>query len=154
MDALVEIDDNGVGNSTDSCADVEVSKELSNKQQQQQAETNSSFGSSSSSPSMANLPPIKVRGSEEYMMVGLDEQFSQAKLGGENWEEKTGVVMRKPPLPLPLPQRKLVDVHNLPSPDSKHSGPHSLPSPDSVARYVFHPAICYSFIIKHATYFH
>lgn len=130
MDTLVELD---VGNSTDSCTDLEAPKEFNNKQQ---AETNSSFGSSSSSPSMANLPPIKVRGGEDYLMVGLDEQFSQAKLGGENWDEKSGV-MRKPPLPLPLPQRKLVDVHNLPSPDSKHSGPHSLPSPDSVARYYF-----------------
>ncbi|KAL8483162.1 hypothetical protein ACS0TY_026008 [Phlomoides rotata] len=127
MDTLVELDDHGVGNSTDSCTDLEAPKELNNKQQ---AETNSSFGSSSSSPSMANLPPIKVRGSEDYLMVGLDEQFSQAKLGAENWDEKSGV-MRKPPLPL---QRKFVDTHNLPSPDSKHSGPHhNLPSPDSVA---------------------
>lgn len=38
-------------------------------------ETSSSFGSSTSSPSMANPPPIKVRG-EDYLMVGLNEHFS------------------------------------------------------------------------------
>lgn len=41
-------------------------------------ETSSSFGSSSSSPSMSNLPPIKVRvegSGGGAQMVGLDEQF-------------------------------------------------------------------------------
>ncbi|GFQ08387.1 hypothetical protein PHJA_002982700 [Phtheirospermum japonicum] len=113
-------------------------------------ETSSSFGSSSSNPSMANLPPIKVRGGEGYMMMaGLDEHFSHvsivaaaAGVGGENAgrvscdDEKPDAAtgrLRKPPLPLQTVQRKLVDIHNLSSPDSKHAGPHNLPSPDSVA---------------------
>ncbi|KAL3640751.1 hypothetical protein CASFOL_015719 [Castilleja foliolosa] len=95
-------------------------------------ETNSSFESSSSSPSMANLPPIKVRGGEVYMMMaGLDEQFSHVSIVDEKSDAATGR-LRKPPLPLQTVQRKLVDIHNLPSPDSKHAVPYSLPSPDSV----------------------
>lgn len=43
-------------------------------------ETSSSFGSSSSSPSMANLPPIKVRTEGYHQMVGLDEQFSHVSI--------------------------------------------------------------------------
>ncbi|XP_027097017.1 uncharacterized protein [Coffea arabica] len=49
-------------------------------------ETSSSFGSTSSSPSMANLPPIKVHSEEginQKGMVGLgiEEQFSQLNVG-------------------------------------------------------------------------
>lgn len=39
-------------------------------------ENNSSFWSSSSSPSMSNLPPIRVR-VDEQKMVGIHEQFAQ-----------------------------------------------------------------------------
>ncbi|KAI3463761.1 hypothetical protein Pfo_020424 [Paulownia fortunei] len=88
IDTLLELD-HGMVNS-DSCADLEAQNEslVNNKQVVAKSnaqevvldsppvvETSSSFGSSSSSPSMANLPPIKVRG-ESYMMVGLDEQLS------------------------------------------------------------------------------
>lgn len=125
-------------------------------------ETNSSFGSSSSTPSMSNLPPIKVR-VEDYQTIGLDDQQianqvntgnpPQAILqpnpavivGGENsgnnrvFADDLGVLapsgLRKPPLPLQPVQRKPLNVHNLPSPDSKHS--YNLPSPDSVARYIY-----------------
>ncbi|KAI3672383.1 hypothetical protein L6452_38469 [Arctium lappa] len=40
-------------------------------------ESTSSYGSSSSSPSMANFPPIKVRVDHMNQIVGLDEQLSQ-----------------------------------------------------------------------------
>lgn len=72
IDTLLEVD-RGVATS-DSCADL---GDAGGKQAPAPpvVETSSSSGSSSSSPSMGNLPPIKVR-SEEYLMVGLDEQFS------------------------------------------------------------------------------
>lgn len=182
IDTLLELD-RGMENS-ESCADlsaqnepsfVEIRKEAPARSSAQEVvvETSSSFGSSSSSPSIANLPPIKVKGAE-YMVVGLDEQFSSHNMsialnsanlnspplpfvnipaaavrsggggdrvvGDDEKSEKSdhGSVapsaLRKPPLPLQLVQRKLVDIHNLPSPDSKHAGGYNLPSPDSVAR--------------------
>lgn len=126
-------------------------------------ETTSSFGSSSSSPSMANLPPIKIRVDHMNQMAGLDDQLSQLNVtvppppvpvnnvGG--WvavgpAAGSGIVsddersdhgpssggMRKPPLPLQPVQRKFGhDAYSLPSPDSKHGGAYSLHSPDSVA---------------------
>ncbi|XP_071688776.1 uncharacterized protein [Rutidosis leptorrhynchoides] len=119
-------------------------------------ETNSSFGSSSSTPSMSNLPPIKVRVDQMNQMAGLDEQLSQLNVNvnpiaavnvGGNWavtdEERSdhnhgvssGGGMRKPPLPLQVAQRNKFgnDAYNLPSPDSKHGGAYGLHSPDSVA---------------------
>ncbi|KZV19509.1 RNA polymerase II degradation factor 1 [Dorcoceras hygrometricum] len=46
-------------------------------------ETSSSFGSTSSSPSMVNLPPIKVRLEEKPkpVVVGIDEHFQQMTVG-------------------------------------------------------------------------
>lgn len=49
-------------------------------------ETSSSFGSTSSSPSMANLPPIRVHSEEGInqkgvMGLGVEEQFSQLNVG-------------------------------------------------------------------------
>ncbi|KAK4426716.1 hypothetical protein Salat_1440300 [Sesamum alatum] len=92
IDTLLELD-HGMANS-DSCADLEAQNE-SNKQAVAKssaqevvldsphvAETSSSFGSSSSTPSMANLPPIKVR-VEDYQMVGLDEQFSHVSIASQ-----------------------------------------------------------------------
>ncbi|KAI3715761.1 hypothetical protein L6452_22748 [Arctium lappa] len=40
-------------------------------------ESTSSYGSSSSSPSMANFPPITVRVDHMNQIAGLDEQLSQ-----------------------------------------------------------------------------
>ncbi|PIN17884.1 hypothetical protein CDL12_09457 [Handroanthus impetiginosus] len=93
MDSLLELDDGMV--KTDSCADLEAqneslgnhNKQVEGKSNAQEVvldsppmvETTSSFGSSSSTPSMANLPPIKVR-VEDYQMVGLDEQFSHVSI--------------------------------------------------------------------------
>nr|XP_016489478.1 PREDICTED: putative mediator of RNA polymerase II transcription subunit 8 [Nicotiana tabacum] len=44
-------------------------------------ETTSSFGSTNSTPSLANLPPIKVHVEENNQRVGLEEQFSQLGVG-------------------------------------------------------------------------
>ncbi|KAL0462313.1 UNVERIFIED_CONTAM: hypothetical protein Slati_0118900 [Sesamum latifolium] len=172
IDTLIELD-HGMVNS-DSCADLEAQNE-SNKQvvakssaqevvldSPHVAETSSSFGSSSSTPSMANLPPIKVR-VEDYQMVGLDEQFSHVNIasqplachnaavrtsGGMNSSAASGggeglsrVICDDEKSKshctadgtAEAMQRKLVDIHNLPSPDSKHAGGYNLPSPDSVA---------------------
>ncbi|KAI3735921.1 hypothetical protein L6452_15447 [Arctium lappa] len=118
-------------------------------------ESTSSFGSSSSSPSMVNLPPIKVRVDHMNQMAGLDEQLSQLNVnhvpppplplnnvGGwavsdderSDQGAQTGG-LRKPPLPLQLVQRKFGghDAYSLPSPDSKHGGAYTLHSPDSIA---------------------
>jgi hypothetical protein len=46
-------------------------------------ETNSSFGSTSSSPSLANLPPIRVRGDESNRMMLQQEQKMVAERGLE-----------------------------------------------------------------------
>ncbi|CAK9136929.1 unnamed protein product [Ilex paraguariensis] len=70
-------------------------------------ETSSSFGSSSSSPSMSNLPPIKVRVEEggamvQHQMVGLDEQFSQTSVAATiQKQDDVFVMMSAPPPPLP-----------------------------------------------------
>ncbi|KVI04432.1 extensin-3-like [Cynara cardunculus var. scolymus] len=118
-------------------------------------ESTSSFGSSSSSPSMANLPPIKVRVDHMNQMAGLDEQLSQLNVnhvpppqlpvnnvGGwaasDDERSDQGAPtngLRKPPLPLQPVQRKFGghDAYSLPSPDSKHGGAYALHSPDSIA---------------------
>ncbi|XP_058193697.1 uncharacterized protein LOC131310603 isoform X1 [Rhododendron vialii] len=94
MDCLVELDDEGDDGdgvvNVDSRAEVDCDS-TNNKGKHTNAhnvvavmpdsplvETSSSFGSSSSSPSMSNLPPIKVRvegSGGGALMVGLDDQF-------------------------------------------------------------------------------
>ncbi|KAL2233391.1 uncharacterized protein LOC105156347 [Sesamum indicum] len=56
-------------------------------------ETNSSFGSTSSSPSVANLPPIRVHVDEHPKIggLGIEEQFQQMSVG------VTGIVNLPPP---------------------------------------------------------
>ncbi|KAL9170304.1 hypothetical protein ABFS82_04G136600 [Erythranthe guttata] len=70
-----------------------VGKANNNSQEVFLVETTSSFGSSSSSPSMANLPPIKVRTEGYNQTAGLDEQFSHASIA-------SGLANAAPP-PLP-----------------------------------------------------
>ncbi|PWA76358.1 Phox/Bem1p [Artemisia annua] len=93
-------------------------------------ETNSSFGSSSSSPSMSNLPPIKVRVDQHMnQMAGLDEQLGQLNVNTSSAQQSVA-----PPLPLQPVQRKFGhDAYSLPSPESKHGGAYGLHSPDSIA---------------------
>ncbi|MFS8023955.1 putative PB1 domain-containing protein [Helianthus anomalus] len=111
-------------------------------QRPQVVETTSSFGSTSSSPSMSNLPPIKVKVDHMNQMAGLDEQFPHPPpVGGwaavgvsDDERSDQGGGMRKPPLPLQPVQRKFGhDHYSLASPDSKHGAAYTLHSPDSIA---------------------
>lgn len=64
-------------------------------------ETTSSFGSTSSTPSLTNLPPIKVH-VEENQRLGIEEQFSQLGVGGkvEQKQEEGGIMgLTSPPAP-------------------------------------------------------
>lgn len=70
-------------------------------------ETTSSFGSTSSTPSLTNLPPIKVH-VEENSRIGIEEQFSQLGVGGggkvEQKQEEGGFMgMTSPPAPAAAP---------------------------------------------------
>ncbi|KAJ8421915.1 hypothetical protein Cgig2_021604 [Carnegiea gigantea] len=119
--------------------------------------TTSSSDSSSPSPSMAHLPPIRVKVDEggeatrplEEMKEGaLEEQFfSQlrvtprptailtpaAAVTNERSDHAAPVLSRKPPLPLPLqPMHQTSGGFNLTPPDFRHAGNFDLPSPDSV----------------------
>ncbi|KAI4357740.1 hypothetical protein L6164_001671 [Bauhinia variegata] len=67
-------------------------------------ETTSSFGSTSSSPSVANLPPIRVRVDDgsggKDQKVGIEEQFAQLGVGsGHKQEEGFAVLSSPPPMP-------------------------------------------------------
>lgn len=66
-------------------------------------ETSSSFGSSSSSPSMSNLPPIRVR--VEDQKNGIEEQFAQmtfAHTGFQKPQDEGMVVYSGAPPPMPV----------------------------------------------------
>ncbi|XP_039035426.1 dendritic arbor reduction protein 1-like isoform X1 [Hibiscus syriacus] len=74
-------------------------------------ETNSSFGSTSSSPSLANLPPIRVRPEDqrEPKLMGIEERFAQFTLtsgsgggpGGVKQQEEGFVALpTSPPMPV------------------------------------------------------
>ncbi|GAA0184143.1 hypothetical protein LIER_31435 [Lithospermum erythrorhizon] len=115
-------------------------------------ETSSSFDSGLSSPTIENLPPIKVR-VNKYTQ-GLDEQFSQMSVAtygvnntvvprdnagraisdDDGLDKAQPVALRKPPLPLQTVQRKFTDPYCMPSQDSKQAGAYNLQSPDSVTR--------------------
>ncbi|KAJ8564742.1 hypothetical protein K7X08_001202 [Anisodus acutangulus] len=66
-------------------------------------ETTSSFGSTNSTPSLTNLPPIKVHVEENNQRVGIEEQFSQLGVGGGKVEQKLEeggfMCMTSPPAP-------------------------------------------------------
>lgn len=71
-------------------------------------ETTSSFGSSSSSPSLANLPPIRVHVEEsnkvqdqQKMVVGMEEQFGQMNVssGAPKLQQEEGFVVLSSPQP-------------------------------------------------------
>lgn len=71
-------------------------------------ETASSFGSSSSSPSMANLPPIRVRAEDGGLRlhdhkVGLEEEFAYMSTNPQTVVQKQdeGFVVLSAPPPLP-----------------------------------------------------
>ncbi|KAL2458698.1 uncharacterized protein Fot_55487 [Forsythia ovata] len=116
-------------------------------------ETSSSFGSSSSSPSMSNMPPNKIRIESAPpthfggvatvpLIVGVNtvavtsKHLSRVISDNEKSDHGAPTRLWKPPFPLQPMQRKLVDVYNLPSPDSKHAEGYSLSKSNSVAKYL------------------
>ncbi|KAE8692331.1 elongator complex protein 2-like isoform X1 [Hibiscus syriacus] len=77
-------------------------------------ETTSSFGSTSSSPSLANLPPIRVRAEDQKEhKVGIEEQFAQftvtassaavVGVGVKQQDEVFAVLSSPPPMPVGIP---------------------------------------------------
>ncbi|GLU04694.1 hypothetical protein SLE2022_218300 [Rubroshorea leprosula] len=126
VNCLLGLDDNRQGNVESGARDVEGNgsqKNMNFKQQGNQdvhsvpdspmLETTSSFGSASSSPSLANLPPIRVReddGSvgerlrlqQDQKVVGIEEQFSQITVnsGGHKQPDEGFFVLSSPP-PMP-----------------------------------------------------
>ncbi|XP_022733488.1 protein eyes shut-like [Durio zibethinus] len=73
-------------------------------------ETTSSFGSTSSSPSLANLPPIRVHAEDQkdHKIMGIEEQFAQftvtasaASGGGVKLQDEVFVALSSPP-PMPV----------------------------------------------------
>ncbi|TKY50890.1 atrophin- protein [Spatholobus suberectus] len=65
-------------------------------------ETTSSFGSTSSSPSLANLPPIRVHVVEDQKVMGIEEQFAQMGVGVGQKQDEGFVLLSSPPPP-PVP---------------------------------------------------
>ncbi|XVE92620.1 hypothetical protein REPUB_Repub01dG0113800 [Reevesia pubescens] len=75
-------------------------------------ETTSSFGSTSSSPSLANLPPIRVHAEDqkEHKTLGIEEQFTQLTItaaagggsGGGVKQQDEGFVALSSPPPMPV----------------------------------------------------
>ncbi|CAN0877025.1 hypothetical protein LINGRAHAP2_LOCUS11633 [Linum grandiflorum] len=67
--------------------------------------TTSSFGSTSSSPSLANLPPIRVHVAQDQQKTGMEEQFAQINLGGggvQKPDEGFMAISSPPPMPVPI----------------------------------------------------
>lgn len=118
MDCVLHLDGARV---SDSCNDVEAEAEAeaeiytntdNNKQvksnvhdlhsmpDSSMVENSSSYGSSSSSPSISNLPPIRVR--VEDQKVGMEEQFAQVTFAPSGLKQDDGFGLLNAPVP-PLP---------------------------------------------------
>ncbi|KAL3582180.1 hypothetical protein D5086_016512 [Populus alba] len=74
-------------------------------------ETTSSFGSTSSSPSLANLPPIRVHvedggGARDQKVVGIEDQLAQMIVGGgrvgQRQDEGFAALSSPPPMPVSI----------------------------------------------------
>lgn len=118
IDCLLEGEGNGNGDSgtnseaqTDSLCSTKNGKsgqEVHSLPSSPMVETASSFGSSSSSPSMANLPPIRVRVEDSGLRlhdhkVGLEEEFAYMSTNPQTMVQKQdeGFFMLSAPPPLP-----------------------------------------------------
>jgi hypothetical protein len=126
VNCLLGLDDDGVGvNNLESggTRDVEAAQPGSfgngkNAKQGQDVhsvpdspmlETTSSFGSTSSSPSLANLPPIRVHVEDgpgggvrvQDQKVGIEEQFAQISVGSGLKQDEAFVMISSPP-PMPV----------------------------------------------------
>ncbi|KAM7278539.1 hypothetical protein ACFE04_005673 [Oxalis oulophora] len=80
--------------------------------------------SNSSSSSMANLPPIRVRADQDQQkMLGTEEQFAQLSFvqvvqkQDEKSEQNVPVAFKKPPLPAQIRPPAVAAHYNLPSPE-------------------------------------
>lgn len=71
-------------------------------------ETTSSFGSTSSSPSVANLPPIRIHADDgsgggarvqDQKAVGIEDQFAQMGVSGGQKQDESFVLSSPPPMP-------------------------------------------------------
>ncbi|XP_030455419.2 uncharacterized protein LOC115676615 [Syzygium oleosum] len=61
--------------------------------------SSSSYGSSSSSPSMSNLPPIRVR--VDQRAAGIEDQFAQMSIAASHPYDVYGPFVAPPPPPIP-----------------------------------------------------
>ncbi|XP_028793795.1 uncharacterized protein LOC114749467 [Neltuma alba] len=83
-------------------------------------ETTSSFGSTSSSPSLANLPPIRVHvvddssvRMQDQKVVGIEDQFAQMGIsggGGQRQDEGFVVLSSPPPMPATITTPMVVPI--------------------------------------------
>ncbi|EPS64182.1 hypothetical protein M569_10597, partial [Genlisea aurea] len=139
---------NGTGNSG-------VSHDVHSIPDSPMLETTSSFGSTSSSPSVANLPPIKVRVEENQKVgfSGIDDQFRQISITNlaltHKPEELRGFSATPSPPVVPGPVASSMpvaggeyanrvfsdDVHQLQPQLPQQKQTTDLPSPNSVSRY-------------------
>lgn len=147
VNCLLGLDDDvivGVGNNLDSSSrDVEASQpgSFGNSKNGKQGgqdvhsvpdspmlETTSSFGSTSSSPSLANLPPIRVHVEEggggggvrvqDQKVGGIEEQFAQMSLAQVVQKQEEGgfvVLSSPPPLPTTIVMPTAVPMNSAPS---------------------------------------
>jgi len=74
-------------------------------------ETTPSFGSTSSSPSLVNLPPIRVHvedggGVRDQKVVGIEDQLAQMTVGGgrvgQRQDEGFATLSSPPPMPVSI----------------------------------------------------
>ncbi|PSR91128.1 Developmental and secondary metabolism regulator veA like [Actinidia chinensis var. chinensis] len=106
VNCLLGLDDDVAGNSNSQAKDAEARLKgvggNSNKMGAQDVhsvpdspmlETTSSFGSTSSSPSLANLPPIRVREDQKAAAVGIEEQFAQMGVAAAFQKQEDGAFM-------------------------------------------------------------
>lgn len=114
--------------------------------------SSSSFGSTSSSPSLANLSPIRVHVEEaggvkgmQDQRLGIEQQLARFNVGNEGF---AAISSSPPPMPvtISLPANATTvfsdddrsDDHRRKPPTHQvksNSGGHEMPSPDSVSRY-------------------
>lgn len=114
-------------------------------------DTSSSFGSTSSSPSLANLPPIRVHVEEAKGMqdqrLGIEEHFARFNVGNKLQDDGFAAISSPPPMPAPTVSSGVFSDdersnHCVPAGYRKpptqqvksNSGGHEMPSPDSVSR--------------------
>lgn len=104
-ESCLDLEVHGQGHSLPPPANKQVIKDVVNADVQStmsdspMVETTSSFDSGLSSPSMSNLPPIKVRVEESNRIGALDEQFSQMNVAFN--APNSNNLMTAPPPPLP-----------------------------------------------------